>query len=59
MSRREELIRRALMEKIAGGMDIYTADDILTVADITDEEMQEFRENIQAEVDVLATRREK
>ena len=57
MSRREELIRRALMEKIAGGMDIFTADDILAAADITDEEMQEFQEKVQAEVDGLAKKK--
>ena len=38
MDKRNELIKKALMDKLTGeGFNIYTADDILIVADITDE----------------------
>ena len=56
-NKREELIKSALMEKLAPGITIFTADDILTVADITDEEMQKFREKIQVEAERLAKKK--
>ena len=57
MNNREKLIKQALMDKLSDGMEIYTADDILTVADISDEEMTAFREIIEREIDTLAKKR--
>ena len=53
-SKREELIKSALMDKISDGFNMYTADDILTVADISEAEMQDFQYKIQADVIRLA-----
>ena len=57
MNKREELIKSALLEKLSGGMNIYTADDILVVADISDEEMQDFHEKIKIEIMRLAMKK--
>ena len=55
--KRDELIKSALMAKLSGGIDIYTADDILTAADISDAELQEFREKVQADIHRLAEKK--
>ena len=52
-NKREELIKRALLDKLNDSIDIYTADDILTVANIDETELTELRENIQADIDRL------
>ena len=57
MSKREELIKRALMDQLSGGFDIYTADDILTVADITETELKEFQDKIKADIERLADKK--
>ena len=53
-NKRDELIKNALMDKLSGNITIYSADDILTAADITDEETQDFHEKIQSEIARLA-----
>ena len=55
--KRDELIKSALMAKLSGGIDIYTADDILTAADISDAELQDFREKVHADIDRLAEKK--
>ena len=59
MSKRDELIKSALTEKLTDGINIYTADDILTVADISGEEMQALHEKIKSEIDGLAKKKRK
>ena len=59
MNTREELIKCALMNIISGGFDVYTAEDILTVADITEEEREEFRAKIENDIALLATKKKK
>ena len=40
---REEIIRKAILEKLSAGFDLFTADDILTVAGITNQQLEEIR----------------
>ena len=58
-NKRDELIKKALIDKLSGNISIYSADDILTVADISDEETQEFQEKITAEIRQLAEKKKK
>jgi len=58
-NKREELIKSALLNKVSDGMDIYTADDILIVADITDAELQEFQDKIQDDIEQLASKKKR
>ena len=39
----EEIIRKAILEKHSAGFDLFTADDILTVAGITNQQLEEIR----------------
>ena len=57
MGTREDIIKKALMDKLSGGMDIFTADDILTVADIGEDEMTELRESIETEMERLSRKK--
>ena len=59
MNKRDKLIKNALIGKLSSGITVYTADDILTVADISDEEMQDFHEKINIEIDGLAKKKRK
>ena len=61
MGNRDELIQTALMEKLSGGitLTIYTADDILTAADISDDEMQNFQKKIKSEIEKIATKKQR
>ena len=59
MNKRDELIKKALIDKLSGNISIYTADDILTVADISDEEMYEFQDKITSEIKQLAEKKKK
>ena len=43
---REEIIRKAILEKLSPGIDFFTADDILTVAGITNQQLEEIRRGI-------------
>ena len=56
-NKRDELIKNALMDKLSGNITIYSADDILTAADITDEETQDFQEKIRSEIARLAKKK--
>ena len=56
-NKRNEIIKTALMDKVSGNINIFTADDILTVADISEEELQEFKEKIKSEIDGLADKK--
>ena len=58
-NKRDELIQKALMDKLSGNISIYSADDILTVADISDEEMQEFYKKVTVEIKQLAEKKKK
>lgn len=43
---REEIIRKAIIEKLSSGFDYFTADDILTVAEIDETQLKQIAENI-------------
>lgn len=43
---REEIIRKAILEKLSPGIDFFTADDILAVAGIEQEQLKEISESI-------------
>ena len=43
---REEIIRKAILEKLSAGFDLFPADDILTVAGITNQQLEEIRRGI-------------
>ena len=43
---REEIIRKAIIEKLSSGFDYFTADDILTVAEIDETQLNQIAENI-------------
>lgn len=43
---REEITRKAILEKLSAGFDLFTADDILTVAGITNQQLEEIRRGI-------------
>jgi len=43
---REEIIRKAIIEKLSSGFDYFTADDILTVAGIDETQLKKIAENI-------------
>ena len=59
MNERNEIIKKALMDKLTGSINIYTADDILTVADISEEEIHNFHEKITNEIDELTEKKSK
>ena len=56
-NKRDKLIKSALMAKLSDGFDMYTADDILTMADITETERQEFYDKIKSEIEKLAMKK--
>jgi hypothetical protein len=58
-SKRDKLIKNALLDKINDALSIYTADDILTAADITETELQEFHDKIKKDVEKLADKNKK
>ncbi len=39
---REKLLQRAILCKLGNGIDMFTADDLLTVAGITDNDLEEI-----------------
>lgn len=44
---REEIIRKAILEKLSPGIDFFTADDILAVAGVTEQaQLKEISESI-------------
>ena len=59
MNKRDEIIKKALVDKLSGNISIYSADDILTVADISEEEMWEFHNKFKIEIDNIAKKKKK
>lgn len=47
MAKRDEIITKAVMQKLHEGYDFFSADDILTVAGIDDKKLAEIRATIQ------------
>lgn len=43
---REEIIRKAILEKLSPGIDFFTADDILAVAGVTEQALAEIYSSI-------------
>lgn len=43
---REEIIRKAILEKLSSGFDYFTADDILAVAEIDEAQIKEISDSI-------------
>lgn len=43
---REEIIRKAILEKLNSGFDYFTADDILAVAEIDEAQLKEISDSI-------------
>lgn len=56
---RDKLIRSALMDKISDGFNVYTADDILTVADISEAERQELVKKIHEDIYRIVEKKKK
>lgn len=46
MDKRSEIIKNAVLEKLSDGIDFFTADDILTVAGISDADLQAIQQKI-------------
>lgn len=46
--KREAIIRQAILCKLGNGLDLFTADDLLTVAGITEEQLEEISGSITA-----------
>lgn len=46
MCTRDEIITKAVMQKLHEGFDFFSADDILTVAGIDDKKLAEIRDTI-------------
>lgn len=43
---RDEIIRKAILEKLSPGIDFFTADDILAVAGVTEQALAEIYSSI-------------
>ena len=43
---REEIIRKAILEKLSSGFDYFTADDILAVAEIDEAQLKEISDSM-------------
>ena len=55
---RNELILRAIVDKLGSGTEIYTTEDILLAADIENENLQEIQERLTNNVDEIVKRKE-
>ena len=55
---RNELILRAIVDKLGCSTEIYTAEDILLAADIENENLQEVQERLTNSVDEIVKRKE-
>lgn len=51
---RAELIRRAIIDKLGLGIEVYSSDDILMAAGIPQEEAEKLISQLQQNVDTLA-----
>ena len=47
---RDEIIREAVLEKLSEGINFFSADDILTVAGIDENQLRKISENIRFDV---------
>lgn len=54
MAKRDEIITKAVMQKLHEGFDFFSADDILTVAGIDDKKLAEIRDTIQKKATEVA-----
>ena len=55
---RNQLILRAIIDKLGSGTEIYTTEDILLAADIENENLQEIQERLTNNVDEIVKRKE-
>ena len=55
---RNELILRAIVDKLGSGTEIYTAEDILLAANIESENLQEVQERLTNSVEEIVKRKE-
>ncbi len=55
---RNQLILRAIIDKLGSGTEIYTAEDILLAANIESENLQEVQERLTNSVDEIVKRKE-
>ena len=55
---RNELILRAIVDKLGCGTEIYTAEDILLAANIESENLQEVQERLTNSVEEIVKRKE-
>lgn len=55
---RNELILRAIADKLGCGIEIYTAEDILLAANIESKNLQEVQEKLVNSVDEIVKRKE-
>jgi len=53
---RTDIIRQALMEKAGHGVSMFTADDILIVAGISEKEIKEFKRQVDDNINRLAAK---
>lgn len=49
MNKREEIIQRAVIDKLQEGIQFFTSDDILAVAGIDDKKLAQIRKQILVE----------
>lgn len=54
MTQRDEIITKAVMQKLHEGFDFFSADDILAVAGIDDKKLAEIRDAIQKKATTAA-----
>ena len=54
MVKRDEIISRAVMQKLTDGIEFFTAEDILTVAGIDDAKLRQIQESIKRKSSELA-----
>ena len=53
---REDIIRRAVLDKLGNSLNFFTADEILTVAGITPAQIKEIEETITAKTKPIAAK---
>lgn len=55
---REQIIKKAILDKIGADIEIFTASDILTVAEISTEEIKSLTESIENEAAKKSVKRD-
>jgi len=56
---RDEIIHKAVLEKLSEGINFFSADDILVVAEIDDTQLKQISENIKAETAKTQSKQQK